>query len=241
MNRVSFIFLGAFLSLGLSWAVVVMGGQRNYGVLAPYVDDTENKGYPEQTPGQIAQGKLVYQDLGCAYCHTQQVRDKGVGLDIERGWNARDSDSGSVVRDYLNESRVLLGSQRIGPDLRNVGKRLAEQKALFLRLYDSSLIPTAAGTNMPAYKFLFATQKITSQPSPDALALPAAAAPAAGYEVVPTARATELVAYLLGLQDTYAYPELGNVYKAPAPGKTEGAKPAAAAKPASGTMTPETK
>jgi cytochrome c oxidase cbb3-type subunit 2 len=221
MNRVSLIFLGAFLVLGLSWAVLVKGAQRNYAILGAYIDDTENKGYPEQTPGLMAQGKLVYQDLGCAYCHTQQVRQQGLGSDLQRGWSAREPASGSVARDYLRESRVLLGSQRIGPDLRNVGSRQTDAAALYLRLYDPTLIPTAVGTNMPAYRFLFKTQKIGGQPSPDALALPAASAPAAGYEMVPTERAAQLVNYLLGLRDTYAYPELYKAPAAPAPAKAE--------------------
>ena len=44
-------------------------------------------------------------------------------------------------------------------------------------------------SSMPAYRFMFVTQKISGQPSKDALQLPAPDAPPAGYEVVPTAQA----------------------------------------------------
>ena len=56
---------------------------------------------------------------------------------------------------------------------------------------------------MPAYKFLFTMQKISGQPSKDALALTDNDAPPAGYEVVPTADAKSLVAYLLSLNKGY--------------------------------------
>src|SRR5476649_532775 len=209
MNRAFLIFLGAFCTLTLSWAGLVLSNQVSYHrTLAPFVDDTENKAYPEQIPGLVARGKLVYQDLGCVYCHTQQVRAKGFGADVARGWNGRVTDSGSVARDYTRESRVLLGDQRVGPDLRNVGARLTAAAALYLRLYDAQL--AAPGTNMPSYKFLFETKKILAEPSPNALKV---ADVPDGSEVVPTERAEVLVAYLLSLKDTYAsYPELKNIY-----------------------------
>jgi hypothetical protein len=41
---------------------------------------------------------------------------------------------------------------------------------------------------------------------------------------VPTARATALIDYLLGLKDTYAYPELDSIIKPPASGAVKPAK-----------------
>jgi cytochrome c oxidase cbb3-type subunit 2 len=225
MNRAFLIFLGAFAVLTFSWAGLVLGNQRSYAsAITPFFDDTESKAYPEQTPGLVARGKLVYQDLGCVYCHTQQVRASGYGADVARGWNGRDTESGSVARDYLRENRVLLGDQRIGPDLRNFGARVPapDAAALYLHLYAP---PT--GSTMPAYRFLFTTKKISGSPSPKALALTGALAPAAGYEILPTERAEVLVAYLLALKDSYnQYPELKNIFTPPAPekGHAEGAK-----------------
>lgn len=66
---------------------------------------------------------------------------------------------------------------------------------------------------MPAYRFLFEERRIVGEPSAHALPLPASHAPRPGYEIVPTARAESLVAYLTSLKDTYAYPETNNVYK----------------------------
>ncbi|MFT3780888.1 MAG: cbb3-type cytochrome c oxidase subunit II [Nibricoccus sp.] len=206
MNRAPLIFLGVFFMLAFSWTGVILSNQISYGKLAPIVDETENKSYPEQLPGLAAQGKLVYQDLGCIYCHTQQVRRPGYGTDDKRGWGDRQS----VARDYIREGRVLLGTMRTGPDLRNIGSRQASRDWQMLHLFDPQI--TSKGSVMPPFAFLFEKHKIIGEPSPKALKLPAPHTPAAGYEVVPTQRAEALVAYLLSLKDTYAYPETKNVY-----------------------------
>ena len=222
MNRAPFLFLGVFLALALSFVGLVLANQISYGAFSTHVDEGEGKAFPLQVPGLAAQGKLVYQDLGCISCHTQQVRREGFGSDIgekSRGWGERQS----VARDYLRESRVLLGTQRVGPDLRNIAGRKnvdgTEHTAasLYAYLYHPQAI--VKESNMPSYVYLFKTQPIIGQGSAKALKIPAAL----GYEVVPTSRAEALVAYLLSLNDTYAYPETKNVYTAPAP-KVEHAK-----------------
>ena len=223
MNRAPFLFLGIFLALSLSFVGLVLTNQISYGAFLTHVDEGEGKAFPLQAPGLAAQGKLVYQDLGCVSCHTQQVRREGFGSDIgekSRGWGERQS----VARDYLRESRVLLGSQRIGPDLRNFATRKNADgtehtaAALYAYLYHPQAVVKTS--NMPAYAYLFKTQPVIGQGSAKALKIPAAA----GHEVVPTARAESLVAYLLSLKDTYAYPETKNVYTAPAAAKTQPAK-----------------
>lgn len=217
MNRISFMLLGIFAVLASSWTGLVLSNELTYGNLKPYVVKDDNKAFPEQLPGLAAHGKQVYQDLGCVYCHTQQVGRPGISLDTKRGWGERQS----VARDYVREERVLLGSDRVGPDLRNVGARKPQGgKAYdaawhFAHLYSPETV--APGTNMPAYRFLFETRKITGERSPKALSLPAPHKAAPGYEIVPTERGEALVAYLLSLKDTFNYPEeASKVYVAPA-------------------------
>lgn len=215
MNRAPLIFLGVFFALAFSWTGIVLTNQVAYGNLTPVYDEQEAKVFPEATPGIAERGKLVYQDLGCVYCHTQQVRRPGFGTDIERGWGERQS----VARDYIREQRVLLGTMRTGPDLRNIGARQADPSWHLLHLYDPQI--TSRGSIMAPFRFLFEMRKIVGQPSPDALNLPATysdgtplpadSLPPAGYEVVPTERAKSLVAYLINRKDTYAYPETFNV------------------------------
>jgi cbb3-type cytochrome oxidase cytochrome c subunit len=116
------------------------------------------------------------------------------GPDLARGWGQRRS----VAEDYLFDNPVMLGSQRIGPDLANIGVRRPNAQWHLLHLY----LPASEvkGSTMPPYRFLFAKQKIQRQRSPDALALPPERAIDPGYEVVPTPEAHALVAYLLSLR-----------------------------------------
>ena len=187
-------FLGLFLALGLAWAGIVLGSHLQLGHLAPYFDENEGKAFPERLPGIAARGQLVYQDLGCASCHTQQVRRPDFGSDKARGWGDRQS----VARDYVNQSNVQLGESRIGPDLANFGARPLSVDADRLTQY---LHDQHGG--MPAYRFLFETRKITGERSAKALRVPAPA----GSEIVPTFRAEALVAYLQSLNNVYEYPE----------------------------------
>ncbi|PTY06602.1 cytochrome-c oxidase [Opitutaceae bacterium EW11] len=211
MNRAPLLFLGAFFAVAFSWTGIILSNQIAYGKLTPVIDQSDNKAYPLPISGQAQQGKLVYQDLGCMYCHTQQVRRPGYGADDLRGWGDRQS----VARDYIREQRVLLGTMRTGPDLRNIGARQTSTEWHYLHLYDPQL--TSAGSNMPPFAFLFEKRKIVGEPSPKALRLPPAYAPEAGWEIVPTERAESLVTYLLSLKDTYTYPdEARRVYVAPA-------------------------
>lgn len=210
MNRAPLIFLGVFFTLAFSWTGIVLSNQISYGSLTPYYDEAEGLVHPASVPGLAERGKLVYQDLGCIYCHTQQVRRPGYGADIERGWGERQS----VARDYIREHRVLLGTMRTGPDLRNVGARLTDPTWHYQHLYDPQI--TSPGSIMPPHRFLFETREIVGEPSSKAISLPPSHAPAPGYEIVPTPRAEALLAYLLSLNDTYAYPETNNVYVEPA-------------------------
>jgi ribosomal protein L7/L12 len=116
-----------------------------------------------------------------------------VGPDIERGWGKRRT----VAEDFLFDNPVMLGSQRIGPDLANAGARLPDEKWHLRHLY----APRAEVKDsvMPPYRFLFEKRRIERVPSPDALSLPPGLAPEPGYEIVPRTEAKALVAYLTSL------------------------------------------
>lgn len=214
-------FLGLFLALALAWTGIVLGSHAQLGRLAPYFDENEGKAFPERLPGIAARGQLVYQDLGCAACHTQQVRRPDFGSDKARGWGDRQS----VARDYVNQPHVQLGESRIGPDLANFGGRPLSMDAERLTKY----LYTQHG-GMPAYRFLFEQRQIIGERSDQALKVDAPA----GSEIVPTHRAEALVAYLQSLNNTYEYPEAKPVVPAAKEGEAPAAKPeakSAAAKP----------
>lgn len=193
MNRGPFIFLGVFFLVSLTWA---------FSIYKPVVDSGDAQ--PHVTPdgvvqervlvGIAAQGREVYQQLGCVACHTQQIRVAS-GSDISREWGTRQS----VIQDYIDEDRSLAGTRRIGPDLRNVGDRLNDAAWHHLHFYNPQI--TSEGSNMPAYAFLYETREIKGEKSARALDVPEEFAPEGDYEVVPTRRADALVAYMLNLKE----------------------------------------
>ena len=211
MKNFPLFFCGIFFTLAFSWAGLVLAGHIQLGSLTTTTEriDGETLGpvkgnqlYPVASTGMAMQGKQVYMSMGCIYCHTQQVRRQGLGADYERGWGDRQT----VARDFIREERVLLGSRRIGPDLRDVGRRLSESEWHHLHLYNP--IITTEGSIMPPFRFLYETRKIKEGiPSPKALRLPAEYAAPEGHEVVPTRRAEALVAYLMSLRLDYSLPE----------------------------------
>jgi cytochrome c oxidase cbb3-type subunit 2 len=211
------LFLGVFATLALSWAGLLLAAHKQIGALPQFKDPVDQTINPAPLTGIADQGRLVYQDLGCATCHTQQVRYAGFGSDIERKWGER----GSYARDYIREKSVLIGSTRLGPDLRNVASRnYASAEYFHSLLYAPQSV--APGTNMPAHPFLYEVRPLAgNQPSYKAVKLSSKYAPGDGYEVVPTARAEALVAYLMSLKDTYAYPTEQEL-NAPAPHAKEG-------------------
>jgi cytochrome c oxidase cbb3-type subunit 2 len=211
------LFLGVFATVALSWAGVLLAAHKQLGSLPQVVDPIEQTLNPAPLTGLANQGRLVYQDLGCATCHTQQVRYEGFGSDIKRGWGAR----GSFARDYIRDQTVLIGSNRLGPDLRNVASRnYANVEFFHSLLYAPESV--APGTNMPAHPFLYEVRPVTDrQPSHKAIKLTGRYSPPEGIEVVPTHRAEALVAYLMSLKDTYTYPTEQEL-NAPAPAKEGG-------------------
>lgn len=117
-----------------------------------------------------------------------------VGPDIARGWGKRRS----VAEDFLYDYPVMLGSQRIGSELADVGSRKADVEWHLRHLYAPAVEVT--GSLMPPYRFLFEKRRIERARSPDALALAGKLTPEPGYEVVPTPKATALAAYLVSLR-----------------------------------------
>jgi cbb3-type cytochrome oxidase cytochrome c subunit len=116
------------------------------------------------------------------------------GPDIARGWGARQS----VAEDFLYDDPVQPGNLRAGPDLAAIGVRDPDVNWQLRHLYaPRSLLKTST---MPPFQFLFEVRKVNGQPSPEALVLPKEFVPADGMEVVPTAEARQLAAYLVSLK-----------------------------------------
>ena len=138
------------------------------------------------TPIQ-AQGREVYVANGCSYCHTQQVRP----LDQDKIFGRP-----SAPGDFAYQTPALLGSQRTGPDLTNIGARQPSEVWQYVHLYNPrALVP---GSIMPAFDWLFEVVA-TAPAGATVVPVPKAFAPERGV-VIPTQKAQALVAYMASLQ-----------------------------------------
>lgn len=168
-----------------------------------------------------AEGRDVYVANGCSYCHTQQVRplaeDRVFGRPTAAG-------------DLTYQTPELLGSERNGPDLSNIGARQPSKVWQYMHLYDPrSVSPKSI---MPDFSFLF--RVVPQAPAGvTPVTVPKPYAPAHGV-VVPTHKAVALVAYLLSLKQ----PPIPG-YKPPAPSASASApKPQASSSGGSSSAAP---
>jgi cytochrome c oxidase cbb3-type subunit 2 len=144
---------------------------------------------PGVVPLNAAQehGRDIYVGEGCSYCHTQQVRP----LAQDRVWGRA-----SVAGDYTYSTPQLLGTERTGPDLSNIGARQPSDVWHSIHLYEPRALVN--GSIMPAYPWLFVL-KDKADPGDVVVSVPPAYAPA-GKVVVATADEQALVAYLTSLK-----------------------------------------
>ena len=204
MKSLPVIFCGVFFTIALSWTGLILTSQIQYGSLErAAASPDEPTLYPLQMSGAAIRGKDVYIAQGCLYCHTQQVRPRHQGGDIERGWGQRYT----VARDYILQERVLLGTMRTGPDLADIGTRQKSNEWHYQHLFDPQL--TSPGSVMPPFRFLFEQVPVMNGGRSDAIKLPDdyAFAPAPGYQWVPKQEARDLVQYLHSLRLNYNSPE----------------------------------
>jgi len=163
------LFIGVFGTFAFSWVGLTVIPNLQIGALNPQMDEEGTDIYPAPKSGMAERGLRIYAANGCIYCHSQQVRPDYASSDIDRKWGERRS----APRDYIFDRPVVLGQERMGPDLANIGKRAPVEEEM----------PAAApGTNAPA------TSPAAAQPPPANTALPkpsAAASPAPSASASP--------------------------------------------------------
>ena len=155
-------------------------------------------GQSDLTPSE-KRGLQVYIAEGCVACHTQQVRN----IEMDNVWGARPSMASDYYYskqrlDVWRQSPSLLGSERTGPDLTDIGTRQPSDQWHLLHLYNPRLVVDAS--IMPKYPWLF-TITDTTAVNKDDVTLPRDITNMKGSKVVMANRkALDLVAYLKSLQ-----------------------------------------
>ncbi|MEO8250522.1 MAG: cbb3-type cytochrome c oxidase subunit II [Burkholderiales bacterium] len=138
------------------------------------------------TPIQ-AEGRAVYVANGCSYCHTQQVRPLAQDKIFGRP---------SAPGDFAWQTPELLGSERTGPDLTNIGVRQPSAVWQYIHLYNPrAVVPESV---MPAFDWMFDVVD-KAPPGVTPVPLPKAFASARGV-VVPSHEAEVLLASLQSLK-----------------------------------------
>ncbi len=171
-----------------------------YAALIPaYRAQEDNAPLPNSKPmtEQELQGKAVFVKEGCVACHTQQVRN----VEMDKPWGSRPS----VASDYARNKRTdiwrntanLLGSERTGPDLINVGNRQPGKEWHLIHLFNPrSVIEQSI---MPAYPWLFEIKERAGA-GEEVVRVPEDYRKGIKGDIVATEDAMALVAYLQSLK-----------------------------------------
>lgn len=113
MKSSSYVFLAAFLALSASWAGLVLVPQLQIGSAVQTKTIPAGDKYPVARPGLAQQGAEVYRSLGCVYCHSQQVGQQGVKVEVvllDAGTNAANVFSAiAKVKPELAKPETLVG------------------------------------------------------------------------------------------------------------------------------------
>lgn len=144
-------------------------------------------------------GLGIYISEGCVACHTQQVRS----IEMDNMWGNRPS----VASDYFyskqrmdlwRQSPSLLGSERTGPDLTDIGSRQPSDQWHLLHLYNPRLVVEAS--IMPGYSWLFRKTDTVNVKHGDVILPRDITKMKANHVLVANEDALDLVAYLKSLQ-----------------------------------------
>jgi len=200
-NHKSLFTATAALFLILTFFVAILPALNN---------QKDNAPLPSAQPMSEAaiKGKALYIANGCVACHTQQVRS----VDMDKMFGARPTiaaDYAHIKRqDVWRNTATLMGTERTGPDLINIGNRQPSEDWNLVHLYNPRAV--VAESIMPSYPWLFV---IKENPALDdkVIAIPEEFMKGKKGKVVATEDALNLVAYLQSLKQAElpqaAFPE----------------------------------
>lgn len=178
------------LFLVLTFATAINPALQNQKNNAPLPDS-------EPLTGDAFQGKLIYIREGCVACHTQQVRN----VDMDKVFGDRPgipADYASIKRTSIwQNTATVMGTERTGPDLTDVGNRLPSADWHLMHLYNPRIV--VPESIMPSYGWLFDHRK-NMEPGDVELAVPEKYRNGKQGHVVASKEALQLVTYLQTLK-----------------------------------------
>lgn len=149
---------------------------------------------------QELNGLHIYVQENCMSCHTQQVRN----IEMDKTWGKRPSIPSDYYyskqrQDLWRQSPSLLGSERTGPDLTEVGQRQSGMEWHLLHLFNPRIV--VKESIMPSYPWLFELKEESKVKETDQLVpVPEKFLHASNKKVVASQKALDLVAYLQSLK-----------------------------------------
>lgn len=182
--------LGLFLLLTLFVVIIpALNNQENNAPLPNYVPLSEEANL----------GKKSFIANGCVACHTQQVRN----VDMDKVWGKRPgvaADYAGIIRtDFWRNTATLMGTERTGPDLTNIGTRQPGLAWNLLHLYQPRTV--VEKSIMPAYPWLFEIKNEVGKDEVEVI-VPDEFRKGINGKIIAKKEALHLVAYLQSLKQT---------------------------------------
>lgn len=183
-------------------ALIIFVGLSTLIAVIPAFQMQKTRPLPSMEPLTEEQhrGLNIYVSENCAACHTQQVRN----IEMDNVWGDRPS----IPSDYYyskkrldiwRQSPSLLGSERTGPDLTNVGQRQPGDDWHLLHLYNPRTV--VKESVMPGYPWLFEEKdELDVKLKDKVVPVPASFLRNPSKKIVAKQEALDLVAYLQSLK-----------------------------------------
>lgn len=153
----------------------------------------------EALSGDALKGKHIYISEGCVACHSQQVRN----VHMDKMFGKRPgipADYAHIKRtDIWRNTATLMGTERTGPDLTDVGNRQSSKEWNLMHLFNPrSVVPKSI---MPSYEWLFEIKE-KADTNEIVLFIPEEFLYGKTGVVVPKKEAMQLVAYIQSLKQS---------------------------------------
>lgn len=191
-NHKNLVSVAAIVFIILSFIIAV--------IPASQMQDTAPLPGMQELSKSERKGLELYVAENCVACHTQQVRN----IEMDQLWGDRPSLASDYFYskkrlDFWRQSPSLLGSERTGPDLTNVGNRQAAKEWHLIHLYNPRIV--VKESIMPSYPWLFEEKDTNSIGESEVVVqVPSEYLSDQGKSIVAKEEALYLVDYLLSLK-----------------------------------------